>query len=656
MRALIGAVLAWLCCAPAVLAQAPVEAYGRLPAVMDAAISPDGQKVILARSLGGQSAVQVYDVARNQTERTATVDGEVRLRGVSWIDDNFAAFLVSRTFSPTEVLPGNYRYRGAPRRVDFYRNGVLNLETGRIEMLTTNEAQPWADQGARLIAPIEDDPGFGRLIGRALDPRNQYPVVFRVNLATGSVRPRAPRGANDDTLRYLLDRRGNVLARVDSDDATNRWRLFVYDGETPPLLFEDVSEFGIPVSIAGLLPDGRFAVFDYDDAGELYALYAINPQSGARELLFAQEGRAIETAIIDPWTREVVGASWIEDERRQHFFDPALNGFYQRARAVFADGVATLVSWSSDRARFVVYAERGLDGGAYYLFTPAANELRLLARVYPELEGVPQGERLALTYRARDGQAIPAYLSLPHNQLEARGLPLVVVVHGGPAARDTLDFDYIAAFLASRGYAVLQPNFRGSSGYGWSWERAGHGQWGGLMQTDVEDGVAALGRSGRIDPARVCIVGASYGGYAALAGATLTPERYACAASIAGISDLEEMLRVERAESGRQSIAADYWASSIGHLRNDRDAIRAMSPINLIDRVRAPILLMHGTDDTVVRIDQSRRMQRALNAAGKPVRFVELRGDDHYLSDAETRIQMLRELETFLAAHLGAAQ
>lgn len=172
------------------------------------------------------------------------------------------------------------------------------------------------------------------------------------------------------------------------------------------------------------------------------------------------------------------------------------------------------------------------------------------------------------------------------------------------------------------------------------------------MQTDVEDGVTALARSGRIDAARVCIVGGSYGGYAALAGATLTPDRYRCAVSINGVSDLGEMLRIERLETGSDSITSDYWRGIIGDGREDRDAIRAVSPALLADRVQASILLLASTDDTVVRIDQSRRMHRALTQAGRDVRFVELEGDDHFLSDSATRIQTLREMDAFLAQHL----
>ena len=210
-----------------------------------------------------------------------------------------------------------------------------------------------------------------------------------------------------------------------------------------------------------------------------------------------------------------------------------------------------------------------------------------------------------------------------------------------------MDFDWWASFLASRGYAVLQPNFRGSTGYGANWEHAGRRQWGGLMQTDVEDGVAAIVRAGIADPERVCIVGASYGGYAALAGATLTPDRYKCAASVAGVADLNELLRQREAATGHESMSSDWLRSSIGDRDEDRERLRGVSPANLAERVRIPILLIHGTDDTVVPILQSRRMLDRLHDAGKNVRFVELRGDDHWLSDAETRIQMLRELETF---------
>jgi dipeptidyl aminopeptidase/acylaminoacyl peptidase len=644
------------CAAPALAQDAPlpVEAFGRLPAVSGAAISADGSKIALAMSQGDQSFISVIDLNERRRIFAAGVEANSQLRSVSWADDTHVEFVISRTFHPGEVLPSNMRFRGSPRRVDYYRTGLVELGTEEMRLLTTNEEDPWADQGSYLVAPIEGDPGYGRMIGRARGTDAINPTIYRVNLATGRVRLAHAQGTNEDTIGFVLDERGDVAARIDSDRSSNRWRVFVYDDANPRMLMEDHSATGEPINLEGLLPDGRLAALDEDESGEFFALHAISRTDGAREVLFQREKNEIDYAINDPWTRQVVGVAWTEVEGRQQFFDAQLQTAYERVAALFEDGSAILSSWSRDRARMLVYGEHGFDGGGYYVLTPADGALQRISMLYPELAEGANGVRQSITYRARDGVRIPAYLTLPPVE-NPRGLPLVLLVHGGPHARDHFGFDWWASFLASRGYAVLQPNYRGSTGYGASWEDAGRGQWGGLMQTDVEDGVGALGRAGIIDPARVCIVGASYGGYAALAGATLTPDRYKCAASIAGVSDLNEFLRQRQQATGDESMASDFWRISIGDRQEDRERIRGVSPANLADRVQIPILLIHGTDDTVVPIAQSRRMLDRLRDNGKDVRFVELRGDDHWLSDAETRIQMLRELETFLAANLPPA-
>ena len=278
-----------------------------------------------------------------------------------------------------------------------------------------------------------------------------------------------------------------------------------------------------------------------------------------------------------------------------------------------------------------------------------------IASTYPALDGSKLAPRLPYTYKARDGVDIPGYLTRP---LGVDGpAPLVVLPHRGPVDRDVDGFDWLAHFLASRGYAVLQPNFRGSGGYGRAWEEAGYGGWGvGVMQHDLTDGVAAVVAAGIADPQRVCIVGASYGGYAALAGAAFTPELYRCAVAIDGVADLRDMHTLYTGRRDGRSAAVTYWERSMGieDTRSAREKLDAASPAQHAERVQAAVLLIHGRDDSVVPIGQSKTMERALRAAGKTVQLVELEGEDHWLSDADTRLETLEALDTFLAQHLGS--
>jgi len=285
----------------------------------------------------------------------------------------------------------------------------------------------------------------------------------------------------------------------------------------------------------------------------------------------------------------------------------------------------------------------------YYLMDFRARRTEIVGETYPALATVALGSIRITSFKARDGTQIPAYLTLPPGS-DGKRLPLVVLPHGGPELRDWPQFDWWSQFLATRGYAVLQPQFRGSTGFGEAFRLAGRRQWGGLMQDDVTDGVRALISDGTADPGRVCIVGASYGGYAALAGATFTPQLYRCAASINGVSDLADMLQWVQSRGGSQSDSLAYWHESIGQHSNPK--IVQNSPVHAADRVIGPVLIMYSADDTVVAPSQSENMARALKEAGKDVTLVKLDGDDHWLSHGATRVQMLQQLEKFLGAQL----
>jgi dipeptidyl aminopeptidase/acylaminoacyl peptidase len=226
---------------------------------------------------------------------------------------------------------------------------------------------------------------------------------------------------------------------------------------------------------------------------------------------------------------------------------------------------------------------------------------------------------------------------------------MVVMPHGGPEERDYRGFDWWAQFVASRGFIVLQPQFRGSRGFGSAWKTAGRFKWGLEMQNDVSDGVKYLIDQGMADPKKVCIVGWSYGGYAAMAGVTLTPELYKCGIAVAGVSNLITMLGYEAIHYNMGfSSDTNYWPRVIGDPTRDAERLRATSPALHADRVTAQLLLIHGANDTTVPIEQSEQMAQAMDKAGKPYQFVRVASDDHQMRKAVSRKQMLEAMDKFL--------
>lgn len=295
----------------------------------------------------------------------------------------------------------------------------------------------------------------------------------------------------------------------------------------------------------------------------------------------------------------------------------------------------------------VIYAEGPKwPGGAYLLFDLTGNQLTMVSARYPTIDLASTGEQKYITYAARDGMQIDAYLTVPRTG--GKNLPAIILPHGGPQARDDGGFDWLSQFFASRGYVVLQPQYRGSDGFGLKFALAGRKQWGLKMQDDLSDGVKYLTSSGIADPAKVCIMGWSYGGYAAMAGATLTPELYKCAIAGAGVSDLEDML-IWSGKYGGGSLR--YWRLHIGDPNADKSAIVRASPAKHAAKVTGPMLLIHGELDNVVPIRQSQIMADALKAAGKPYEFVRLADENHNITFASTRIKTLQAMDAFLAKY-----
>ena len=340
----------------------------------------------------------------------------------------------------------------------------------------------------------------------------------------------------------------------------------------------------------------------------------------------------------------VVGASYATDRRQVEFFDPELKKLAAGlGRAIPGLPLISFVDASADESKLLLFAGSDIDPGHYYLYDKASHKLDEVTPVRQPLAEVKLAKVKAISYAAADGTQIPGYLTLPPGS-DGKNLPTIVMPHGGPEARDEWGFDWLAQFFANRGFAVLQPNFRGSTGYGEAFfNKNGFISWRTAIG-DVNDGGRWLVKQGVADPAKLAIVGWSYGGYAALQSAVLDPALFKAIVAVAPVTDLE-MLRTERAQFTDFAIEN----SRIG----TGPHVRQGSPAQNAERFVAPVLMFHGTRDQNVGIGESRLMLSRLKGAGKTAELVEFKDLDHQLDDSAARTTMLDKADTFLRTTMG---
>jgi dipeptidyl aminopeptidase/acylaminoacyl peptidase len=303
--------------------------------------------------------------------------------------------------------------------------------------------------------------------------------------------------------------------------------------------------------------------------------------------------------------------------------------------------------------RVLVYSYADIDPGTWYVLDIATSNLKEIARAQPEIDPKAMRPQRIVSYPSLDGLSIPAYLTLPADGL-AKGLPAVVLVHGGPIVRDVWGFDPEVQMLASRGFAVLQPQFRGSVGFGEAFTSAGYGQWGAAMQDDVTAGAQWLVAQGIADPARMCIYGASYGGYAASWALVKTPDLFRCGVSLAGVSDLAYMLK-DDSDTNDTATGRLTMRLYAGDALTDRVHADAVSPLLHADAIKAPLLLAHGTRDGRVPIDHSEKLLDAMRANKKSVEWIKLPGEGHGIGQPENQQRYYRALFAFLGKHTRTA-
>ncbi len=648
--------LALCCAASGVGAQSDTaKAFGARERVWGVKLSPDGLHYLaLVAMKGVATSVVVGDVATGTIQRVTVSNGAPeRLTDCQWANS-------SRLVCGIAIAKRNGR-----QLLGFSRLIAIDADGKNIKLLTartSDDASGPMQNGGRVIDWFGDETGSTILMTRQFVPEHGSggsaislrgfgvervdPVTMR---RTTFERPRL------EAEEYISDGRGTVriMGTRPQDVAGYGKNRMIYTfrrkGERDWMPLSIVT--GDSQTRSGFDPYAVDPTLDvaygFDSAGGHVALFCVALDgSGKRELVFARPDTDIDGLIRIGRDRRVVGVSFATDRRETAFFDPVLKKLQDALRKALPNlPLISFVDANADESRLLLWAGSDIDPGRYFVYDKATRHLDLLMSARPELEGRTLAAVKSTSYVAADGTSIPAYLTLPPGHTDAKGLPAIVMPHGGPTARDEWGFDWLAQFFAARGYAVLQPNFRGSSGYGDGWfQNNGFKSW-KIAIGDIDDGGRWLIAQG-VDPTKLAVVGWSYGGYAALQSSALAPDLFKAIVAIAPVTDLAA-LREESRDFSNYRLVDGFIGRG--------DHIRAGSPAQNVAAIRAPVLLFHGTEDQNVGVGQSRLMASRLKDAGKPVEFVEFKGLDHQIDDSEARVAMLDKADRFLRAAMKMA-
>jgi dipeptidyl aminopeptidase/acylaminoacyl peptidase len=633
----------------------PVETFAKIPAAISARLSPDGTKVALISSYEGSQVLYIHSLVEGGKNSKIIRTGDFQVRWVRWKDDQH---LVAGIIKTTDRL---FRHmvpteHAATRLLTFNSDGddirMVGEPVNGFALKDENVTGSVAEH--KTIHPqIQDEvvsmmpQAPGQILQQVLDKvpyigSHIAPALYAVDLDSG--RHHLVDHGDERIWWYRVDQ--NSVPRIGEgtsgldvivyvrDSASAPWREIhrhnPNGGEIfQPLAFlPDNPRMLYVLSSAG--PDGKPGLWRFDTAANRFD-QLVDDQAKLEGDILVHEGVLIGYSRKD-------GSS--------QYLDPAWQADYQMVSKAVKGRKLAIIDRSADGARTLFEMSEPHHPRVWWLLDRTTKPVSLWPAVeeYPDLTEEQVAPVKEVHYKARDGLDIPAYLTLPIGY-KSGPIAFVVLPHGGPYVCEGDDFDYESQFLASRGWGVLRPQYRGTSCFGPEFERKGFHEWGFAMQDDVTDGTHWLIEQKYADPSRICIVGGSYGGYAALMGAVKEPDLYRCAAAWAPVTDLVN-LRREIKNGFHADIALD-------RLGEDDDRLEAASPARHADRVKIPVLLMHGNQDFTVQPDHSHWMEAALNNAGKQVEAVYLDNADHYRQRHDARFAWLSALDRFLAPQLG---
>ncbi|MFY8351363.1 alpha/beta hydrolase family protein [Pseudoalteromonas sp. SSM20] len=613
----------------------PIKSFASLPNVQDVNLSPDGNKIAYLQNFKGTLVLRVLDTSTSKDLPVIKSDNlNIILNWVEWANNDVLLLGVSYT-SKQQTLKYTstrlYKYDLNSKKQKPER--LISPKRGR------ESIDPQFQDNVINFLPEDDD---HILVAAAFDTHN-CPSVYKVNV-NNRKRKRIMR-CKEDVKNWITDRQGNVRIGLAIDDTKISYKFFKKDSYKSDELFEyevfsrdEISVIGFDknpniIYITALL-DGKKALYKVD----------ISNKERKRELVFADpdydfDGRLIYSNI----TGEVIGFTHSNLVNGRVYWDKDRENLQKALNTAFPEDKITVFDFSDDGTKYLAYKRSPKDPGTYYFGDRTANTINIFSESYPEVTEQVIAKKTNVLYTARDGLKIEGYLTLPNVESQ-KNLPTIILPHGGPMARDYSGFDYWSQLFANQGYAVLQPNFRGSSGYGYEFEMSALQNWGNEMQNDLEDAAKWMISEGYTDKDRICMVGASYGGYAALMALVKHPETFKCAASFAPVTDLEMIVSKARYFENKEIIKAQFGT--------DDDILESQSPVNFAKLINRPILLIHGSDDKVVPVAHSREMFDELKDYDKQVEYIELEDGNHYLSFEKHRIKTLTAITEFLQKHL----
>jgi dipeptidyl aminopeptidase/acylaminoacyl peptidase len=622
----------------------------------DPILSPSGRYLMLVErpdTPNNKDHILVFDLNGGLGAPATRIRiGEFRVNWARWVSDDHIVTSISGIilFQDTgdRGMRLNYNLPRITRTISIARDSGDTIAT-----LYHSQDRYWLGnrpQGRRgfdgaintIIDWLPDDPEHVLMLGRS----GRRTDIHKVNILTGADTV-VEEGSRNTVGWFAVD--GSAVLRIDitrrslvyfsrTAESAN-WREIgrqslrdVQDQQNDIEWLGQTEEAGIALVRARLADDDRFGIYRFDYArGEFLGAIAVLPDFDILGGVIDGAGKFAGYTYVDDTLIFVPS----EERTRAHL---------EALRSVFNDDESVIpLTISSNRMVFQVTGPQTY--GQLYVYDMERSQMDHLIDVDPYISQDLMRPMRVVNYLASDGQELTGYFSIPPPAASPNP-PLIVYPHGGPESRDYLRFDPVVQYLTGLGYAVFQPNFRGSSGYGRAFADAGHGEWGRRMREDIDDGVRHLINEGEVNPDQICIVGMSYGGYAALAAAALSGDLYKCAVAAAPVTDLIAMLNETRRDNDQ---SYDYWVDQIGDPRRDRDRIEAVSPIEMADDMHIPIYLFHSHSDRIVPVSHSRDMAEALGAVGASFRYYEVSGGGHSWGQGRDFLNSMQNLRHFLA-------